>query len=156
MSKSLDLGCGRAPKNPFNADEVFGVDYGMRPDLPANIRLADLVIEPIPFESDSFDFVTAHDFIEHVPRVLYNPTMASLNTMIPGLVAVILMISLMVVMSQAVVRERESGTLEQMFVTPITPTEYLIGKVTPYALLATAQMLVVAAVGNDGVGTAMT
>lgn len=74
MSKSLDLGCGRAPKNPFNADEVFGVDYGMRPDLPANIRLADLVIEPIPFESDSFDFVTAHDFIEHVPRVLYNPT----------------------------------------------------------------------------------
>ncbi len=74
MSKSLDLGCGKNPKNPFNAEEVFGVDYGMRPDLPANIRLADLVIEPIPFDSDSFDFVTAHDFIEHVPRVLYNPT----------------------------------------------------------------------------------
>jgi len=74
MTKSLDLGCGRAPKNPFNADAVFGVDYGMRPDLPDNIRMADLAIEPIPFESDSFEFVTAHDFIEHVPRVIYNPT----------------------------------------------------------------------------------
>ena len=73
MTKSLDLGCGRAPKNPFNADEVFGVDYGMRPDLPPNIRLADLVVDPIPFEDGSFDFVTAHDFIAHVPRVIYNP-----------------------------------------------------------------------------------
>lgn len=80
-------------------------------------------------------------------RVLYNPTMASLNTMIPGLVAVILMISLMVVMSQAVVRERESGTLEQMFVTPIRRTEYLIGKVTPYLLLALGQLTLVALVG---------
>jgi predicted O-linked N-acetylglucosamine transferase (SPINDLY family) len=74
MTRSLDLGCGRAPKNPFNADEVFGIDFGMRPDLPPNIRLADLVIDPIPFEDDSFEFVTAYDFIEHVPRVIYNPT----------------------------------------------------------------------------------
>ncbi len=74
MTRSLDLGCGRTPKNSFGADEVFGVDYGVRSDLPPNIRLADLVVEPIPFEDDSFEFVTAHDFIEHVPRVLYNPT----------------------------------------------------------------------------------
>ena len=39
-------------KNHFNAEEVFGVDYGMRKDLPPNIRLADLVIEPISFERD--------------------------------------------------------------------------------------------------------
>ncbi|MGB8021278.1 MAG: ABC transporter permease [Candidatus Nanopelagicales bacterium] len=81
-------------------------------------------------------------------RVMFNPTLDPINTMIPGLIAVILMISLMVIMSQAVVRERESGTLEQMFVTPISPTEYLIGKVTPYALLATVQMSAVAAVGT--------
>lgn len=80
-------------------------------------------------------------------RVLFNPTMDPINTMIPALVVTIMMISLMVVMSQAVVKERESGTLEQMFVTPIRPTEYLIGKVTPYALLACVQVAVVAAVG---------
>jgi len=77
-------------------------------------------------------------------RVMFNPTLDPINTMIPGLIAAIMMISLMVIMSQAVVKERESGTLEQMFVTPIRATEYLIGKLTPYAALATAQMALVA------------
>lgn len=81
-------------------------------------------------------------------QVLYNPTMKTINTMIPGLMAVIIMLSLLVVLSQAVVREREQGTLEQMFVTPIRPTEYLIGKVVPYVVLAVAQMLVVAVAGT--------
>jgi len=80
-------------------------------------------------------------------RVLFNPTMDAINTMIPALVVTIMMISLMVVMSQAVVKERESGTLEQMFVTPLQPSEYLVGKVAPYALLACVQVAVVAAVG---------
>ncbi len=80
-------------------------------------------------------------------QVLFNPTLDPINTMIPGLVAAILMISLMAIMSQAVVRERESGTLEQMFVTPIRPSEYLVGKVLPYALLATGQLSIVALVG---------
>ncbi|HRC13373.1 MAG TPA: ABC transporter permease [Dermatophilaceae bacterium] len=80
-------------------------------------------------------------------RVMFNPTLDPINTMIPGLVAAILMISLMSIMSQAVVRERESGTLEQMFVTPIRPGEYLVGKVLPYALLATGQVSIVALVG---------
>ena len=57
------------------------------------------------------------------------------------------MLSIMAVMGQAVVKERERGTLEQMFVTPIRPTEYLIGKVTPYVLVANVQLLLVALVG---------
>jgi SAM-dependent methyltransferase len=72
MTRTLDLGCGLAPKNPFQAQEVFGVD--VRADTAAQIAKADLVIEPIPYADDSFDFVTAHDFIEHVPRVVYAPT----------------------------------------------------------------------------------
>lgn len=81
-------------------------------------------------------------------RVVFNPTLDPINTMVPGLIAAIMMISLMAIMSQAVVKERESGTLEQMFVTPIRAGEYLIGKLTPYALLATVQMLIVAGVGT--------
>ncbi|MDR1711293.1 MAG: ABC transporter permease [Propionibacteriaceae bacterium] len=80
-------------------------------------------------------------------RVLYNPTLAAINNMLPGLIAVISMISLLVVMSQAVVKERESGTLEQMFVTPIRAGEYIIGKITPYVLLAIAQIGVISSVG---------
>jgi SAM-dependent methyltransferase len=71
MSKSLDIGCGPSPKNPFNADEVFGID--VREDLEKNILRADLAVEPIPFPHECFDFVTAHDFIEHIPRVVYLP-----------------------------------------------------------------------------------
>ena len=73
MTRSLDLGSGPFPKNPFNADEVFGIDLAERPDITPNIKFADLVTEPIPYESDSFEYVTAHDFIEHIPRVLYMP-----------------------------------------------------------------------------------
>jgi SAM-dependent methyltransferase len=71
MSKSLDLGCGLQPKNPFNAQEVYGVD--VRDDAEAHIVKADLVVEPIPFPDDSFEYVTAHDFLEHIPRLIYVP-----------------------------------------------------------------------------------
>lgn len=71
MSKSLDIGCGGQPKNPFYADEVFGID--VREDLEAHILRADLTIEPIPYDDNSFEYVSAHDFLEHVPRLIYVP-----------------------------------------------------------------------------------
>ena len=70
-TKTLDLGCGSTPRNPFFADELFGVD--VREGLGPNIRAADLVIGPIPYEDEAFDYLTAFDFIEHVPRVVYAP-----------------------------------------------------------------------------------
>jgi SAM-dependent methyltransferase len=71
LSRSLDLGCGSKPRNPFEASQLFGVDIRSLPDL--DIHAADLCIEPIPFENDFFDCITAYDFIEHIPRVIYNP-----------------------------------------------------------------------------------
>ncbi|MCL1838272.1 MAG: ABC transporter permease [Propionibacteriaceae bacterium] len=81
-------------------------------------------------------------------RVQFNPKMEPVNTMIPGLIAVIMMLSLTAIMSMAVVRERESGVLERLFITPIRPGEYLIGKVTPYAALACVQMAIIALGGS--------
>ncbi|OGB34784.1 MAG: methyltransferase type 11 [Burkholderiales bacterium RIFCSPLOWO2_12_FULL_61_40] len=72
MTKSLDLGCGGTPRNLFNADEVYGVDVQDLPEV--NVKRADLVLEAIPFDSDMFEFVTAHDFIEHIPPLVYAPT----------------------------------------------------------------------------------
>lgn len=71
MTKSLDLGSGITPKNPFNAKEVFGID--IREEISNAIFKADLVVDPIPFENNSLDYVTAHDFLEHIPRLLYRP-----------------------------------------------------------------------------------
>lgn len=71
MTKTLDLGCGPDPNNPYQADEVYGVD--IREGIGPNIAAADLAIAPIPFEDGMFDYVTAFQFIEHVPRVIYVP-----------------------------------------------------------------------------------
>lgn len=67
--RSLDLGCGNRISNPYNADDLYGVDI-MDLGIP-NIKQADLAIEPIPFEDNYFNYVTAYDFIEHIPRILY-------------------------------------------------------------------------------------
>ncbi|MBU6257224.1 MAG: methyltransferase domain-containing protein [Burkholderiales bacterium] len=70
-SSTLDIGCGGNPRNPFRADHVYGLD--IRGDGRGNIRYADLTVEPIPFPDNSFEFLTAYDFLEHVPRVIYAP-----------------------------------------------------------------------------------
>lgn len=70
-TKSLDLGCGVKPRNLFRSEASFGLD--VRDDLALGIKSADLVLEPIPFEDQFFDYVTAYDFLEHIPRVVYLP-----------------------------------------------------------------------------------
>jgi SAM-dependent methyltransferase len=71
MKKSLDLGCGDNLKNPFEAEIVYGID--VREDLEKNIYKSDLVIEKIPFDDNYFEYISAFDFIEHIPRLIYCP-----------------------------------------------------------------------------------
>lgn len=72
MLKQLDLGCGTVPR-VREGYEVFGVDIA---DVPnKNVLQADLAIEPIPYDDDRFDLVTAHDFMEHIPNFVYMPVL---------------------------------------------------------------------------------
>ncbi len=71
-TRTLDLGCGLNPQNPFRAEHLYGID--IRDNPSANIKSADLTVEPIPFEDNAFDFITAFDIIEHIPRVIYLPS----------------------------------------------------------------------------------
>ena len=66
---SLDLGCGAIIRNPYNADLVYGVD--LVGDKTKKIKGADLVTHPIPYNESTFNFVTAYDFLEHIPRLVY-------------------------------------------------------------------------------------
>lgn len=70
-SSTLDLGCGGVPRNPFKADLIYGID--IRDSTNSNIARADLAQERIPHADDSMDYITAFDFLEHVPRVVYLP-----------------------------------------------------------------------------------
>lgn len=71
MTVSLDLGSGPVPKNPFNADEVYGVDITMTGN--PNVRYWDAILHPLPFEDSAVDFVVCTDFLEHIPRIIYLP-----------------------------------------------------------------------------------
>ena len=69
--RHLDLGCGKFPRNPYDRGELYGIDIRPPPSaVDFEHRVANLMLEPIPFADDSFASISAYDFIEHMPRVL--------------------------------------------------------------------------------------
>ena len=79
--------------------------------------------------------------VELLPTVLYNPDLVSRNFMVPGVLAMIIMIMTMMLSSMALVRETELGTMEQLLVTPLSPGSIIVGKLVPYALVGTVEIL---------------
>jgi ABC-2 type transport system permease protein len=68
-------------------------------------------------------------------RIWYNADLKSRNFMVPGVVALVLMIVTMTLTSLGIVKEKEGGTLEQLLVTPIKPYQLIIGKLIPFTLI---------------------
>lgn len=81
--------------------------------------------------------------IETRTRLLYNPDLESSHFFVPGLVGIILQLVTLFLTSFAIVRERELGTLEQLFVTPVGRMGLLLGKLLPYAMIGFVEMLIV-------------
>jgi ABC transporter DrrB family efflux protein len=84
--------------------------------------------------------------LEIRPRLLYNPDLKSAHFFVPGLVGIILQLVTLFLTSFAIVRERELGTLEQLFVTPVGRTGLLLGKLLPYAVVGFIETLIVLSV----------
>lgn len=80
-------------------------------------------------------------------RVLFNPDMKSVNFLVPALMAFILTISTISLTSEAIVRERDQGTLEQLIVTPVRRAELILGKTVPYTIVGFIQITIVFIVG---------
>lgn len=70
--------------------------------------------------------------VEMRPKLLFNPDSRSPNFFLPGLVAVLLLFFTTFLTALGIVREKEKGTLEQLFVTPVRPMGLLLGKLIPY------------------------
>jgi ABC-2 type transport system permease protein len=79
-------------------------------------------------------------------RVWFNPGLESRDFMIPGILALLLLVVTTNLSSMAIVREKELGTLEQLNVTPLARSELIIGKLVPYAVLGMVDVLLVVAV----------
>jgi ABC-2 type transport system permease protein len=79
-------------------------------------------------------------------RVWFNPQLESRHFMIPGVLALVLLVVTANLASMAIVREKELGTLEQLNVTPLRRWELIVGKLLPYGLIALVDVVLVVAV----------
>ena len=76
-------------------------------------------------------------------RVWFNPDLESRDFMIPGIVALLLLVITTNLSAMAIVREKELGTLEQLNVTPLARWELIVGKLLPYALIGMLDVVLV-------------
>jgi ABC-2 type transport system permease protein len=81
------------------------------------------------------------------PRVYYNPSLDGRLFFVPGVAATVVLIVVVIVTALGISREKESGTLEQVMVTPIRPTVLVLGKTLPYALIGLLDFVAVIAAG---------
>ena len=81
-------------------------------------------------------------------RPWYNPGLESSIYIVPGVIGLLLTLTLLMITAMALVRERERGTLEQLIVTPISKTGLMLGKVLPFALVGYVQVTVILLLGR--------
>lgn len=82
--------------------------------------------------------------IEIRERALFNPELASRNFYLPGVLGLLIALITIMLTSMSVVKERESGTMEQIVVSPIRPSEFIAGKTLPFAIVSFAVICVIA------------
>ena len=80
-------------------------------------------------------------------RPLYNPDGITAYYMVPAILGIVVTMTMVLITSMGIVRERERGTLEQLMVTPIKPLELMIGKILPYIVLGYLQITVALIIG---------
>ncbi len=91
--------------------------------------LADLAATPAPFE------IQIHR--------LYNPEAITQYNIVPGLMGVILTMTLVMMTALAITRERERGTMENLLAMPVTPLEVMTGKIVPYIVIGLVQASII-------------
>ena len=96
------------------------------------------------------DFQGPLDFLATAPppidlrvHALYNPETNTQFNIVPGLMGVILTMTMIMITGLAITRERERGTMENLLAMPTRPSEVLIGKITPYILIGYIQVAVI-------------
>jgi ABC-2 type transport system permease protein len=81
-------------------------------------------------------------------RVWFNPDLKSRNFFVPGVIALLLTLVSLILTSFSIVREWEGGTMEQLIVTPLRPTELIVGKTLPFFLVGMVDLTLIFLVGT--------
>jgi len=135
-------------------------DYERRlasPDRPTAQLLVDATDPTILATAQGLKSLTVRDPLRHPPapsapatfeiRAYYNPERRSEVQIVPGLIGVILTLTMSLFTAVAIVRERESGTLEFLINTPVRRSELMIGKIIPYVVIGLLQVTIVLGLG---------
>lgn len=125
----------------FSNTAIVALNYVAAINATQNARLQSRVL------ARRFGTREGEPAVKAEPRVRYNPELRSVNYIIPGLFAVILMAFPPLLTALAVVREKERGSIQQIFTSPVKSWEFIGGKMLPYAAIAFVEMLLLLAVG---------
>lgn len=101
-----------------------------------SMPLAELLDKPANRNTPTFEIT-----------LLYNPEQRTVVNIVPGLVAIILTMTMIMFTSAAIVRERERGNLEMLIATPLRPIELMIGKIIPYIFIGVIQVSIILGLG---------
>ncbi|MEV6103596.1 ABC transporter permease [Streptomyces sp. NPDC051940] len=148
-------------KDPFDVTEVDPSANADDAEDRLRAREADVVFvtgddgAPVPAYIDGSDLFAAQSAQAAVarlggaavPRVLFNPDLKTSWVMVPALVGMILAFIGTIVTAIGLVRERAAGTLEQLAVMPFRPVDVIAGKIVPYFVLASVDMILVTVLG---------
>jgi ABC-2 type transport system permease protein len=85
--------------------------------------------------------------LEMEPRAWFNPNLVSRYSMVPGVIAMVVLLVSLMLTALSVVREKEIGTMEQILVTPIRPIELMLGKTIPFVIISLVEVAMVTALG---------
>ena len=80
-------------------------------------------------------------------RSWFNTNLESKNYYIPGVICLMITVMTLILTSMAIVREKEIGTMEQLIVSPLRPIELILGKLTPFTIIALVEVLMITVVG---------
>ncbi|MGB2739065.1 MAG: ABC transporter permease [Cognaticolwellia sp.] len=101
-----------------------------------NMPLAELLDKPVNRNVPTFEVT-----------LLYNPEQRSVVNIVPGLVGIILTMTMIMFTSAAIVRERERGNMELLITTPLASLELMIGKIFPYIFIGAIQVIIILGLG---------
>jgi len=82
------------------------------------------------------------------PTLWYNPEQRTAVFIVPGIIGVILTMTMVMLTAMAIVRERERGTLEALIVSPVRSVELMVGKILPYVAIGYVQVTLILGVGR--------
>ncbi len=102
-----------------------------------SMPLSEVMGQPVPSSPPTFE-----------ATLLYNPEQRTAVNTVPGIVAIILTMTMIMFTSAAIVRESERGNMEMLITTPVRPIELMLGKIIPYMFIGAVQVTIILGLGH--------